>query len=111
MDIKKEKIMSGMMTLIILTRLAEGPSHGYALEAYLEDKLGRPIPPGTVYVLLSALKRRNLVSLNSREVVKGRQIAVYKINPEGIEFLKQHIEPLKMIRKISGELLRKVESL
>lgn len=111
MDIKKEKIMSGMMTLMILARLAETPSHGYALEIYLEKKLKRPIPPGTVYVLLSAMKRRNLVSVKSRELVNGRQIAVYEINPEGVEFLRQHREPLKIMRTLIGELAKKIEHL
>ncbi|MEL9915163.1 MAG: PadR family transcriptional regulator [Thermoplasmatales archaeon] len=109
MDIRRERILSGIMTLLILSKLCEGPAHGYLLESYIEEKLKRSIPPGTVYVLLSTLKRRGFVVVKSKEIVKGRQIATYEIKPEGIRFLRQHKEPLNLMKSVIEDLLKKLE--
>jgi DNA-binding PadR family transcriptional regulator len=47
--------------LLILTSLADGPKHGYAIMADVADFSGVRMEPGTLYGALSRLERRGLV--------------------------------------------------
>ena len=44
--------------LLILTSLADGPKHGYAIMADVADFSGVRMEPGTLYGALSRLERR-----------------------------------------------------
>ncbi len=48
-------------SLLILTSLAEGPRHGYALIKDIEDFAGVTLGPGTLYGALARLERRGLI--------------------------------------------------
>ncbi len=101
---RKEKILSGTMTLLVLCRLLSEPSYGYQLETYLAGKLGRPVPPGTIYVILNSLNRRKFITVKEKKLSHGRRITVYRITAAGREFLKRHQEPLASVRKVIDEL-------
>ena len=47
--------------LLILTSLADGPKHGYAIMTDVADFSGVRMEPGTLYGALSRLERRGLV--------------------------------------------------
>jgi len=47
--------------LLILTSLADGPKHGYAIMADVADFSGVRMEPGTLYGALSRLERRGWV--------------------------------------------------
>lgn len=111
MPIKRQRILSGIMTLLVLRRLIDGPSHGYMLENYLSQKLDRPIPSGTIYVILSSLKRSGLVSVKERTVIKGRAVTNYELTQCGREFLLQHKEPMLAMRNVIDELTQAIEKL
>ena len=108
---KRERILHGLMTFLILRSLIDGPSHGYALENYLSQKLKKPIPPGTIYVILSSLKEDGLVSLKERTVVNGRAVTTYELTPLGREFLLDHKEPMKVMKEVAEELIRAIDDL
>ena len=44
--------------LLILVSLSDGPKHGYAIMADVEQGTGRPMGPGTLYAALARLEER-----------------------------------------------------
>jgi DNA-binding PadR family transcriptional regulator len=47
--------------LLVLTSLAEGPKHGYAITVDVEEFAGVRLGPGTLYGALSRLEDRGLI--------------------------------------------------
>ena len=47
--------------LLILVSLSDGPKHGYAIMADVEQGTGRPLGPGTLDAALARLEERGLV--------------------------------------------------
>jgi DNA-binding PadR family transcriptional regulator len=47
--------------LLILVSLSDGPKHGYAIMADVEEGTGRPLGPGTLYAALARLEERGLI--------------------------------------------------
>jgi len=48
-------------SLLILTTLADGPKHGYAMMQDIESATGRPMGAGTLYAALVRLEEQGLV--------------------------------------------------
>jgi PadR family transcriptional regulator PadR len=111
MKIENEKILRGIMTILILDKISTLPSHGYSLQVYISEKFQRKVPPGTVYVLLSSMMKRGFIVVSEQKFVSGRSMKIYSITDSGIEFLKDHIDPLIIIQKIVGDLISSISSL
>jgi DNA-binding PadR family transcriptional regulator len=47
--------------MLVLTVLADGPLHGYAVNAAIERLTGRKLGPGSLYGALSRLEARELI--------------------------------------------------
>jgi DNA-binding PadR family transcriptional regulator len=47
--------------LLVLTVLADGPLHGYAINIAVEELTGRRLGPGSLYGALSRLEARGLI--------------------------------------------------
>jgi|SRR5438477_13171185 len=47
--------------LLVLTVLAEGPLHGYAINAAIEELTGTKLGPGSLYGALARLEARGLI--------------------------------------------------
>ncbi|MGP8158365.1 MAG: PadR family transcriptional regulator [Thermoplasmata archaeon] len=106
---KRERILGGVMTLLVLRKLLDGPSYGYALEQYLNQKLGTPTPAGTIYAMLRTLKRRRFISVKERVRLHGRDVTNYELTEQGREFLRKHRVPLLTVRRVIDELVRALE--
>ena len=48
-------------SLYVLVSLSDGPKHGYAIMADVEEISGSPLGPGTLYGALARLERRGLI--------------------------------------------------
>lgn len=46
--------------MLVLTVLADGPRHGYAINTAIEELTGRKLGPGSLYGALSRLEARKL---------------------------------------------------
>ena len=53
--------MASDPTTLILTSLAEGPKHGYALQQDIESFAGAKLGPGTLYGAIGRLEQRGLI--------------------------------------------------
>lgn len=74
-------------SLLVLTSLAEGPKHGYALIKDVESFAGVRLGPGTLYGCLSKLEASGLVeALPAQE-----RRHPYRATAAGLEVLRQEL--------------------
>ncbi len=89
----------GHLKLLILKMLTETPMHGYRLMSELEKVYGIPHPsPGTVYPILSSLRRRGLIE----PVGEGkREKRIYRATEAGKRYLEEHSDELEEVLELS----------
>ncbi len=107
----QEKVLRGVISLLILRDLLEKPKHGYILQKEISAELKREMPDGAIYILLKNLERRNLVRSESKAIVHGREIKEYEITDAGREFLAGHLEPLKIVENVIRSLIQEIEGM
>ena len=76
--------LKGHLDMLLLAVLADGPKHGYAVIAELNDRSNQvlELPDGTVYPALHRLLRAGLLA-SDWTVVNGRRRRVYRLTPTG----------------------------
>jgi PadR family transcriptional regulator PadR len=76
--------LKGHLDLLLLSALAEGPSHGYLLIERLRERSDGAfdLPEGTVYPALHRLERDGLLSSEWTEA-PGRRRRVYRLTRAG----------------------------
>jgi len=75
-------------SVLILTSLAGGPKHGYALMQDIEELTGAKIGPGTLYAALGRLEQRALIETLPPE---NRRLP-YRITTAGASALRSYLE-------------------
>lgn len=80
-------------TLLILTSLAAGPKHGYALLKDIEAFAGIRLGPGTLYGGISRLEDRGLLEALEPE----GKVRPYRLTPAGRETLAATLEGLQTV--------------
>lgn len=95
-------------TFLILTALAAGPRHGYALLAEVERLSdGRVrLRPGTLYTALDRLRSEGLVGVEREEVVDGRLRRTYAITGAGAGALADEVNRLQANARAAIRQLR-----
>ena len=76
--------------LLILVSLSDGPKHGYAIMADVEQGSGRPLGPGTLYAALARLEERGLIE--ALEPVDRRR--PYRLTAVGATTLAEQLHDL-----------------
>ncbi len=84
-------------TFLILTALAAGSRHGYAISAEVARiSDGRvQLRPGTLYAALDRLRADGLICVDREEVVESRLRRYYRLTPEGARQLAAEAERLR----------------
>jgi DNA-binding PadR family transcriptional regulator len=90
--------------LLILASLADGPKHGYAIMADVEQSIGATLGPGTLYTAITRLVDQKLVA---PEPVTGRQ-RPYRITPKGAEVLEDRLTAMRRVAAVGLRRLRTV---
>jgi DNA-binding PadR family transcriptional regulator len=85
--------------LLILSSLAEGPKHGYAMMSDIETMTGIRLGPGTLYGALTRLEKAGLIQALPAESRRRP----YRLTAEGITALR---EQLKLLQKIAATGLK-----
>ena len=110
-EVTDERILHGLISLYILRELLMAPMHGYELGKKVASVTGKPMPQGSIYVLLKSLKNRNFVTMEHITNEKGQVLCNYHIAEQGREFLKMHAESLKSARMIIDDLILTAETI
>ena len=92
---------SGPATLI-LSSLADGPKHGYALTKDIEEFSGVRLAPGTLYAALDRLVDGGFIKGLAFE---GRR-RPYRITGAGAASLRVHLEAQQRVAKVGLGRLR-----
>lgn len=83
---------SGPATLI-LSSLADGPGHGYALTKDVEEFAGVRLAPGTLYEALSRLESQGLIEALEPEHRKRP----YRLTAAGATVLRAHLDAQRRV--------------
>jgi DNA-binding PadR family transcriptional regulator len=79
--------------LLILTSLASGPKHGYALLQDIESFAGVTLGPGTLYGAIARLEERGLIE----PVGDSGRRRPYRLTASGHALLESTLEELRAI--------------
>ena len=108
---KKELILKGTINILILVELTKGQLYGYAIEKKINDRLNSKLPTGTIYTLLHSLENRGYIKYKNEKNENGRQSKTYIIMDSGLQFLRDHKEPLSNVRVILDYLIDEINKL
>lgn len=87
-------------SLLILSSLADGPKHGYALLKDIAEFSGTKLEPGTLYGAISRLERRGWIEALPTEERRHP----YRITAQGMQVLREQLTTMSRI--VSTGLLR-----
>lgn len=82
--------------LLILVSLSDGPKHGYAIMADVEDGTGRPMGPGTLYAALARLEGRGLIEA----LPPDERRRPYRLTGVGVTTLSEQLKGLSAFAEL-----------
>ena len=88
--------------LLVLTSLAEGAKHGYAITMDIAEQAGVTLGPGTLYAALQRLEERGLIEGLPAE---GRR-RPYRLTAAGAAELSAQAERMQRLATISLDRLQ-----
>jgi len=89
-------------SLLLLTSLASGPKHGYALLKDVEDFAGVTLSPGTLYGAITRLEESGLIEPLA-DVDRRRP---YRLTAEGARALKEVTSEMRRLANVGIARLR-----
>jgi len=101
------KTVSGPATdpeLLILSSLAEGPKHGYAVMQDVATFAGVELGPGTLYTAITRLVDENWIEPME---ASGRQ-RPYRITSTGLGYLRVQLEKMRRLSSFGLRRMRAV---
>ena len=92
--------LKGHLDLLLLSILADGPAHGYAVIETLRQRSSGTfdLPEGTIYPALHRLEKQSLLSSDWTEE-SGRRKRIYKLTAKGKQALSQRQQEWKSFSK------------
>jgi DNA-binding PadR family transcriptional regulator len=92
--------------LLVLTSLADGPKHGYAITVDVEQFAGVRLGPGTLYGALARLESRGLIEALPAEDRRRP----YRLTADGSVALEQELQQLHSVTRQGLDRLRVAEA-
>jgi DNA-binding PadR family transcriptional regulator len=87
--------------LLILTSLAEGPKHGYAMTEDIAAIAGVRFGPGTLYGALARLESRGLIERLDSEDRRNP----YRLTARGVKALRARVASVTAVARIAQRRL------
>lgn len=88
----------GVIEFCVLALLDQREHYGFELVQELSHAEGLLISEGTIYPLLSRLRRDGLVTTEWRESTSGPPRKYYRLNPSGIDALTRYRQQWQLFR-------------
>jgi DNA-binding PadR family transcriptional regulator len=93
-------------TLLILSSLAEGPKHGYAITADVQEIAGVKLGPGTLYGAIARLEERGLIEpLESEDRRRP-----YRLTGAGAALLREQLTAQERVATVGLRRLSAAEA-
>jgi len=86
-DLRRD-LFRGSIEVLVLSVLADGPLHGYAIQQQLKRTLGQTLPVGSLYPLLHRLEADGLIAAE-HTTHRGRARKVYRLTDTGQQHLRR----------------------
>lgn len=83
--------------MLVLTVLADGPLHGYAINTAIEELTGRRLGPGSLYGALSRLETRDLIRVVDHEDTNSDRHRTMEITDVGREQLGTELQQMARV--------------
>lgn len=83
--------------MLVLTVLADGPRHGYAINAAIEELTGRKLGPGSLYGALARLEARGLIHATGGATEAQERHRTVQITAAGREALRVELEQMARV--------------
>jgi DNA-binding PadR family transcriptional regulator len=99
---KSESGPSSDPEILILSSLAEGPKHGYAMKLDIATFAGAELGPGTLYAAITRLVENRWIEPLGEH---GRQ-RPYRLTPEGLAHLEAQLEKMQQLARFGLRRLR-----
>jgi DNA-binding PadR family transcriptional regulator len=96
-------------TYLILTAMAAGPQHGYAMiEDVRQTSAGEVrLHAGTLYAALDRLRTAGLIEVDREEIVQSRLRRYYRLTGLGARRLAEETQRQQRHAAVAGERLRR----
>ena len=88
--------------LLILSSLADGPKHGYAIMLDVDGFAGVTLGPGTLYTAITRLVEKKLIAPTASP---GRQ-RPYKLTAKGATVLEEQLSSMRKVASVGLLRLR-----
>ncbi|MFL6077110.1 MAG: PadR family transcriptional regulator [Mycobacteriales bacterium] len=85
--------------MLVLTVLADGPLHGYAINVAIEELTGRKLGPGSLYGALSRLEARGLIAPAGEAVESPERHRTMRITDTGRDTLRAELEQMARVSR------------
>ncbi|WAL63843.1 helix-turn-helix transcriptional regulator [Amycolatopsis cynarae] len=85
--------------MLVLTALAGGPLHGYAINTAIEALTGTRLGPGSLYGALARLEARQLIEPAGEPSAAQERHRTVRITPAGREALRAELEQMSRVAK------------
>jgi DNA-binding PadR family transcriptional regulator len=83
--------------MLVLTVLADGPLHGYAINTAIEELTGRKLGPGSLYGALSRLESRELIRPVDEAAESRERHRTVQITDAGRDQLRAELQQMARI--------------
>ena len=87
--------------LLVLTSLADGPKHGYAMTEDIASVAGVRLGPGTLYGAIARLETRGLIEALASEDRRHP----YRMTPAGEKALRARLAALQTVARVGQRRL------
>ena len=98
------QLRKGMLELCVLNAIKGTSLYGYDIVRKLRDIKGLVISEGTIYPILSRLKREGFVGTTLKESSEGPARKYYELTPKGKKMLSQMNDAWKDIKDGADKL-------
>jgi len=108
---RKSDLPQGTLDLLLLTVIAGGPQHGYAIAQRLQQisREAIQVRQGSLYPALHRLENRGLLSTGWRRSETGRQARYYSLTRKGVAALERERSSWRQLAKAVSLVLRTAE--
>ena len=83
--------------MLVLTVLADGPLHGYAINTAIQELTGGRLGPGSLYGALSRLEARDLIRPADIDAAQQERHRTMEITDIGRDTLRAELEQMNRI--------------
>lgn len=92
--------------LLVLTVLANGEQHGYAINTAIKELTGARLGPGSLYGALARLETRQLIELLDEPADSRDRQRTVRITAAGREALRVQLEQMERVAHAGLQALR-----